>query len=238
VGKGGVGKTTISAALAFHARRKSSSREVVICSTDPAPSLDDVFREPVGDKLRPVLGDPKLEAAEIDAAAEFGRWAEQMKRTLAGAFSVETGGLHVDLAMERRIFEALLDIVPPGVDEIFGVLRVSDVLRERPAAQLIIDMAPTGHALELLRTPQRMLNWARVLLKTLAAHRTLPFARDVGSEIAQFAARVRDLASRLRASNQTAVCVVMLAEPLPDRETHRLLHDLAEIGVSVAALFV
>ncbi len=44
VGKGGVGKTTISAALAFHHRKVAKNDTVTICSIDPAPSLDDVFR--------------------------------------------------------------------------------------------------------------------------------------------------------------------------------------------------
>src|SRR5207247_10494396 len=52
VGKGGVGKTTISAALGFHARQKSR-RAVEICSVDPAPSLDDVFETEVA--YEPVL---------------------------------------------------------------------------------------------------------------------------------------------------------------------------------------
>ena len=41
-----------------------------------------------------------------------------------------------------------------------------------------MDMAPIGHALELLRMPERILAWPRPLLKTLATHRTLALARD------------------------------------------------------------
>ena len=58
LGKGGVGKTTISAALASHHRSQAPSERVTVCSIDPAPSLDDVFEAKVGEAPRAVLGDP------------------------------------------------------------------------------------------------------------------------------------------------------------------------------------
>src|SRR4029077_3682644 len=59
VGKGGVGKTTVSAALGFHQRTLHPTEAVTVCSTDPAPSLDDVFQTDVTGKARSVLGDAK-----------------------------------------------------------------------------------------------------------------------------------------------------------------------------------
>ncbi len=59
LGKGGVGKTTISAALGFSTRKKKR-HPVQICSVDPAPSLDDIFQKPIGDVPVPVLGDSKV----------------------------------------------------------------------------------------------------------------------------------------------------------------------------------
>src|SRR5207237_505898 len=50
VGKGGVGKTTTTAALAFHTRDAQPNEQVTVCSTDPAPSLDDIFQKAIGDK--------------------------------------------------------------------------------------------------------------------------------------------------------------------------------------------
>jgi arsenite-transporting ATPase len=243
VGKGGVGKTTIAAATAVNVRKSSTNAKVAICSTDPAPSLDDVFEQQVGNELAPALDDDNLLAAEIDAAAEFHTWATRMKQSLPGALTKNSGGIHVDLSYERRLFEALLDIVPPGLDEVFGVLRISKLLRH-PAAprnrqfHLILDMAPTGHALELLRTPDRILHWSRLLLKSLAPHRKLPFARDIGAEIAAFASDVRWLSKSLRDPQKFAAWVVLLAEPLPDRETERLLHQLRELQVPIAGIII
>lgn len=242
-GKGGVGKTTISAALAVNQRRLRSSHPVTICSTDPAPSLADVFQQDVGDRPLPVLGDSKLLAAEIDAAAEFRLWADEMKLKINDAFRGDVRGLHVDLSFERRILTALLDMVPPGVDEITAIFRILDLLGDEklPRAQphwLIIDMAPTGHALELLRMPDRILLWSRLLLKTLAPHRRMALAREVAVQIATLSHRVRELSGMLKDGRSSQVVPVMLAEPLPDRETIRLLSSLDDLGVSTAELFV
>jgi arsenite-transporting ATPase len=235
-GKGGVGKTTISAALAVNQRRLHSSRPVTICSTDPAPSLDDVFQADVGDRPISVLGDRKLRAAELDSAAEFRLWAGEMKSKIDTAFRSNVHGLHLDLSFERRILTALLDMVPPGVDEIAAIFRVLDLAGDNQT--LIVDMAPTGHALELLRMPGRILLWSRLLLKMLAPHRSMALAREVAVQIATLSHRVRELAAMLKDARSSQVVPVMLAEPLPDRETLRLLSSLEELGVSTTELFV
>jgi anion-transporting ArsA/GET3 family ATPase len=80
--------------------------------------------------------------------------------------------------------------------------------------------------------------WARLLLKTLAAHRTLALAQDVAVEIAAFGQRVRELASLLQDSQRARVWTVMLPEPLPDRETERLRQHLAGLGMAGGPLLV
>lgn len=238
LGKDGVGKTTISAALAYHHRRVVANENVSICSIDPAPSLDDVFAADVGNTLRPVLGDSNLRAAELDAIAEFQQWAGQLRAKLDQAMTGEERGVHVDFSLDRKFLLALLDVVPPGVDEIVATFGILDLLKEDERERVVIDMAPTAHALEVLRTPDRLVAWARVLLKTLAAHRTLPLARDAGVEIARLSQRVRELSSILRDNRRCQIVIVTLAEPLPDYETRRLLEALRELKTPIGAVFV
>ncbi len=231
-----MGKTTVSAGLAFHHRARSREA-VTICSTDPAPSLDDVFQAEVGDRPVAVLADRGLRAIEIDSVAHFRAWAAEMREKIEDALSGKQHGVHVDVSFERRVFSALLDIVPPGVDEIFAIFRILDLVAAGQG-RVVIDMAPTGHALELLRLPERMLLWSRLLLKTLAPHRTLPLAQDLAVEIASLGQRVRELLARLKDAGEALLVPVMLAEPMPDRETERLLAALDEIGAHAAPLFV
>ena len=97
IGKGGVGKTTVSAALAVHQRSVDHKHSVAICSTDPAPSLDDIFQADVGDRAISVLGDPKLFASELDSVAEYRQWADRIQQKISQAMSGDVKGIHVDL---------------------------------------------------------------------------------------------------------------------------------------------
>ena len=237
LGKGGVGKTTITAGLAFHLRASRKDTHVTVCSTDPAPSLDDVFQKKIEDKVVQVLGDPGLGAMEMDAVFEFRQWAARIQRQLMASTSMESGGLHVDLTFEKEVFAALMEVVPPGVDEVFSIFRILDLLEAKPGS-VFIDMAPTGHALELLRMPERILLWSRLLLKSLAAHRTLALAQDVAVELAGLGQRVRKLLELMRDTKQSRAWAVMLPEPVPDRQTHRLLAAMDEPGIAVDSLLV
>ncbi len=236
LGKGGVGKTTVSAAMAYHYRKPTKNAAVTICSIDPAPSLDDIFAAKIGHEPHPVLRDGKFLAAEFDGMTQFRQWAAKLRARLSKAMTSEERGIHLDLSLDRKFLLALLDVVPPGVDEIFAIFRILGLLRS--GGRVVIDMAPTGHALEVLRTPARVLNWTRLLLKTLAAHRTLPIAQDAAVEMATLSQNVRELTAILRDERRSRLLVVTLPEPLPDYETRRLLSSLRELDAPVGAVFV
>ena len=146
---------------------------------------------------------------------------------------MQSGGLHVDLTFEKEVFAALMDVVPPGVDEVFAIFRILDLLEARHVS-VFIDMAPTGHALELLRMPDRILLWSRLLLKSLAAHRTLALAQDVAVELAGLGQRVRKLLELMRDPRQSRAWAVMLPEPVPDRQQD--LPSRAKLAVSNIAV--
>jgi arsenite-transporting ATPase len=236
IGKGGVGKTTVSAALGFH-QRKISRAVVEICSVDPAPSLDDIFQTAIGDNPIAVLGDKHFRASELDSAALFRSWITEIREEIDSATTSELSGVHVDLSFERELLSALLDIVPPGLDEVLAIFRIID-LRSSAAGKIVIDMSPTGHAIELLRMPQRIVTWSRLLLKSLAAHRKLALARNAAVRIAELELRARELLKAFQTPGEVSVLAVMLPEPLPDRETERLLAELGRIGLPPKALFV
>ena len=241
LGKGGVGKTTMSAALGFSARRESGY-EVEICSVDPAPSLDDIFQTPIGDRPKAVLGDAKFRASEMDSISLFKHWVAGIKGEIDAATGGNYSGVHVDLSFERELFSELLEIVPPGLDEVLAIVRIMELaggsVASGAARRIIIDMAPTGHALELLRMPERILVWARLLLKSLAAHRKLALAREAAVKIAELELHARELSTALKNCDKVAVFTVMLPEPLPDRETERLMIELSSLGLSAKTIFV
>jgi arsenite-transporting ATPase len=237
LGKGGVGKTTISGGVAYVRKQRKKAENLLICSTDPAPSLDDLFEQEVGPTPNAVLHDKHFQAVEVDSTAEYLAWSNKVKRIISQSLQAEQGGLHVELSFEHEMISALLDIVPPGVDEIFAIFKLFDFITAGKQA-LVIDMAPTGHALELLRTPERLVVWTRLLLKSLSSHRKLPLAQELAVEVASISQRSRELADLLKDPKTASVFVVMLPEPLPDRQTGRLLDSLNELGLEPSAVFV
>ena len=79
--------------------------------------------------------------------------------------------------------------------------------------------------------------WTRLLLKSLAHHRTLALARDAGVKIAELGKGVRDF-SMFSGTRATCVYAVMLPEALPDRQTERLIAEIPKLRISTAAIFV
>src|SRR6266404_9390050 len=72
VGKGGVGKTTVSAAYAVHLAQRHPRQSVLVLSTDPAHSLADVLDHRLGDTPQRVpLAGARLFAWQVNAAREF-----------------------------------------------------------------------------------------------------------------------------------------------------------------------
>jgi arsenite-transporting ATPase len=222
--------------LGFKSRR-TLAETVEICSVDPAPSLDDIFQAKIGDMAKPVLGDERFLASELDSSSLFKSWISEMRASIDETTTANVSGVHIDLSFEHELFSELLELVPPGVDEILAVFRIVELLGDA-RRKVVIDMAPTGHALELLRTPDRMRVWSRLLLKTLAAHRKLALAREAAVKVAELEMRARELARDLRSSKRSLTYVVMLPELLPDRETERLVNELESLELATEAIIV
>ena len=91
LGKGGVGKTTISGGLAYTHRARARRANLLICSTDPAPSLDDLFEKEIGATPVSVLKDPHFKALEVDSAAEYRAWSGKVKDVISQSLELQQG---------------------------------------------------------------------------------------------------------------------------------------------------
>jgi arsenite-transporting ATPase len=139
-GKGGVGKTSVAAATGL--RCAELGYRTLVLSTDPAHSLADSFDRPLGHDPVELL--PNLWGAELDALMELeGNWGA-VKRYITQV--LQARGLEGVQAEELAIL--------PGMDEIFGLVRMKRHYDEGDYDVLIIDSAPTGTALRLLSLPE------------------------------------------------------------------------------------
>lgn len=139
-GKGGVGKTSVAAATGL--RCAELGYRTLVLSTDPAHSLADSFDIELGHD--PIQVKENLWGAELDALRELeGNWGA-VKRYITEV--LQARGLDGVQAEELAIL--------PGMDEIFGLVRMKRHYDEGTYDVLIIDSAPTGTALRLLSLPE------------------------------------------------------------------------------------
>ena len=139
-GKGGVGKTSMAAATACSIAE--SGKKVLVMSTDQAHSLGDSFDMKLGKE--PVNVMENLDAMEIDTVYESEKsWGNI--RSYFKEFLTLKGGSGIEV-------EELL--VFPGLEELFSLLKILDVYESGEYDTLIVDCAPTGETLSLLKYPE------------------------------------------------------------------------------------
>ena len=166
-GKGGVGKTSVAAATAV--RCAAAGRRTLILSTDPAHSLSDSLQTDLGSQPTDVTAN--LQAAEIDAQHELSRHWKGVQDWF--------GELLMQRGLDRISAEELT--VPPGVDELFSLLRLQEHHASGDWDVIVIDCAPTGETMRLLAFPEAARWWLEkiVPLERAIVAAAAPLARTV-----------------------------------------------------------
>lgn len=166
-GKGGVGKTSVAACTA-RACAASGLRTLVI-STDPAHSLSESLGAALGPKPSPA--GERLWGQEVNAQDEMERHWSGVQEWL--------GELFVERGIDRISAQELT--VPPGMDELFSLLRLQAAHESADWDAIIVDCAPTGETLRLLSFPDVARWWIEKVFplerQILAAAR--PLARSL-----------------------------------------------------------
>jgi arsenite-transporting ATPase len=163
MGKGGVGKTTVAAAIARALAQRG--RPVLLTTTDPAAHVD----EAVGGE-RP----PALEVSRIDPAAETRRYTSEVVEAAEGAAAPE--GLSPG---ERALLEE--DLRSPCTEEIAVFRAFARTVAQASGRVVVLDTAPTGHTLLLLDAAQ---SYHREVARTAGHH--------VPEEVRALLPRLRD----------------------------------------------
>ena len=236
-GKGGVGKTTCAAATALDLARRDPAKRVLLLSMDPAHSLGDVFGAALGDRARTVPGGPaNLHVREIDAAAEMARFRRKYVAAVDDAFAsiARTAG------GDQAAFRELIDLAPPGIDEVIAVADVAEALTEGKGDYdvIVTDTAPTGHALRLLQTPGVLREWTQALMAILLKYREIVGAGTLAALLVQLSKRLRGLQDILADPGRARFVVVTRAAALPATESEALIASLRSLGIAVQAVVV
>ncbi len=192
-GKGGVGKTSVAACTAR--RCAANGLRTLVISTDPAHSLAESLGAPLGPD--PVQVDDRLWGQEVHAQDEMERHWSGVQEWL--------GELLIERGIDRISAEELT--VPPGMDELFSLLRLQAHDESGEWDAIVVDCAPTGETLRLLSFPDVARWWIEKVFpmerQILAAAR--PIARsllDIPLPSQAVFADIRRLSENLIAMNE------------------------------------
>ncbi len=259
-GKGGVGKTTLSAATALLAA--NNHRQVLLVSTDPAHNLGHLLDRSIGSTA--VTVSDNLDVLELDPE-------ETIKQHLNETSSVLRQLMPIQLASEvDKHIE--LSRHAPGMHEAAMLERIAQVVIEsaRKYDLVIFDTAPSGHTAQLMALPEMMTAWTDGLLKRrnkseklsekinkLSNHEdnkksigdnifgTKKSESNLSEKTQQRDDKIRailnrrrqrfsDLRSHLTDQKNTAFVIVLAAERIPVLETIELHQQLKEMKISIA----
>lgn len=241
-GKGGVGKTSCSAAFAAYTAREG--KKTLIVSTDPAHSVSDIFEMPIG--MEATFIRENLDGIEIDAAYESDKYIGGIKKSLGKVISP------IIMAEINRQLDA--SAISPGTHEAAVFEKMIEIIVEKTSDydQIVFDTAPTGHTIRLFSLPELLSVWIDSLVaKRERALQVSQMTKSVdrGSKaylehdpILKILNRRKDNMERAREimidDKRLSFIFVLNAEKLPIEETKKAIDILKKYDMPVRELVI
>jgi arsenite-transporting ATPase len=233
-GKGGVGKTTLACATAIHLTRLFPEREVFLFSTDPAHSLSTCLDIRIGPEPRKVARG--LTALEIDPQAEFEHlkkeYADELEKFLTAASP------HFDLTFDREVMERVMDLSPPGLDEVMALTLVMELMASDRYDFFILDSAPTGHLIRLLELPHIIDQWLKVFFGLFLKYRQVFCLPRISRRLVRMSKALKRLQGLLVDPNRASLYAVAVPTEMAFEETKDLRAACERMNVAVPAVFL
>jgi len=233
-GKGGVGKTSLSAATAIRAARMG--KRTLVMSTDSAHSLADALDRRVGPDPTEIL--PKLDAVEVDVNKELGSHWGVIQEYLTRFMTFR--GVADTVAEEMAIL--------PGMEELFSLLKVKTFAESGRYDVIVIDCAPTGDTVRMLGVPEilnfyfsRIFPIQRTVLRTVrpVAERMtdMPIPSDkVFAAVKALYEQMEGMGPLLQDPRRSSIRIVLNPEKMVIAESQRLYTYLSLFGFPVDAV--
>ncbi len=238
-GKGGVGKTTCAAAIAVH--MAELGKKTLILSSDPTPSLSDIFEITVGPRETPIPKVPNLAALEVSSEIVREKWKERFGREI---YEVVSSFTDLD-------YDFVMDYVggAPGIEEEYMLYFIMELVREGRYDLVVWDTAPAGHTLRLLHLPEIFLrhlegatkfylNLYSYFERAKEAVKLQKGKRSLLEIITGWQALSNDIAAFIRDERLTEYIVVTIPESLGVKQTERIIQDFDAHGLPVHYLIV
>lgn len=245
IGKGGVGKTTSSAAVSVALAKKGY--KTLIVSIDPAHNLGDVFEVKLNDKPKEIA--ENLYAMELDMEKLIKAYLKHLEENLKHMYR------YLTVINLEKYFEVLS--FSPGIEEYATLEAIREILQKGDEWDVIVfDTPPTGLTLRVLALPEIALIWTEKLIeirkKILEKRRAieniqgerkfviegeeykLPSKEEedpVMKELKQYKAEINFVRNVVTNPKKTSVVAVMNPEMLPLYETERAYKALRKFKI-------
>jgi len=233
-GKGGVGKSSIAAAHAI--KSATEGKKTLLVSTDMAHNLGDIFERRLGKEVENVLSD--LDIYEIDPEYVMENDFSSVMKYLGNLLSeVEDYSLQ-DMGMM------------PGMEELFSLLKIADIYNSGKYERIIVDCAPTGETLALLKFPE-LLSWymeklfpiGKVGVRMLAPISKSVFKvempnKNAMNDIEKMYLKLVELQELLKNRDVTSIRIVTTPEKMVVEETKRNYMYMNLYNFNVDGLYI
>ncbi|MFH1629197.1 MAG: TRC40/GET3/ArsA family transport-energizing ATPase, partial [Pseudomonadota bacterium] len=250
-GKGGVGKTSLASAAALHLARHNPGKRVLLFSTDPAHSLSDALIQPIGDRITAVQGavgsgqraggrgdeknsairnpqsaiDSNLFAMEIDADRLWADFKKAFRNDIEEVFDRFLAG-GTDIKFEREVMTEMLELAPPGVDEIMALDTIMDLRNKGEFDTFVLDTSPTGHLLRFLELPDLVREWLKAFFRLLLKYKGVVRLSTAAEKALALSKNVRRIQEALTDPERTGFVAVTIPEAMGLLELERLVGAL------------
>lgn len=250
LGKGGVGKTTVSAA--FAAGLASEGNKTLVASLDPAHNLGDAFDEEIPCKVKKIHD--RLEAIEIDVDRMILEYLSDLSKKLKNTYR------YLSVMNVDRYFDVLKN--SPGIEEYATLEGIKQFVFGGNYDAIIFDTPPTGITVRVLAMPRISIIWVNNLIsmrrKILSRRQMVENVKGkveapIGDEIVELPSEeksdpimqelveyrkemgaLRDVFS----SEDTSVNIVTMAEDLAYFETKRINESLGEFKIPLRKIYL
>jgi len=235
-GKGGVGKTSVAAAHAVHSA--NSGTKTLIVSTDMAHNLGDIFGVTFKKTIFNI--NENLDALEIDPNLTMENEFKDMKTAFTNL--LKSSGMPIESLESFDMF--------PGMDELFSLLKILDLYESGAYEHIIVDCAPTGETLTLLKFPELM-SWymekffpvGKIALRVLSPISKAMFKielpdKEAMTDIERLYIKLIKLQELLKDKSVTSIRLVSMAEKMVVEETKRNYMYMNLYNFHVDGLFI
>lgn len=237
-GKGGVGKTTCASAIAL--KIAMEGKKVLVISSDPTPSLSDIFDTAVGDRERRVHDQYELYGLEVSSEIVLKRWKERFGPEI---YEVVSSFASVDYDFVDYIGTA------PGIEEEYMLNFIMELVEGNTYDVVVWDTAPAGHTLRLLKLPELFLAHMEAATKfymNIYSHfeklkNTLKLSdskRTLLEIIASWEALAERIVAFIRNGEAVKYLLVTIPEALGVRLTERVIKELEENRLAVENIII